>query len=109
MIRSLFSALLAIALMGIIFLILPALLIVIAAALLLGVGWLLTRWFAVTVFEAALITTILAVPIVWFYYRILGNTGLVGAEPEVKATPAPELPRSFERLMQVPRRRRRGQ
>jgi hypothetical protein len=108
MIQSLFSALVSLFGALLILVLIPLLLIGIAAAILLGIGSLLTRVFPVTAFEAALIVTLAAFPLVWFYGRLLNNLGYAGGEAEEEEGEEPEPPRAFERMIVVPPGRGRG-
>lgn len=82
----------------------PLLLIGIVTTLRFGIGSLLTRVFAVTTFEATLIATLVAIPLVWFYYRFLRDINSINADLEVKDTELSEPPTSIESLLIMPRR-----
>ncbi|MGB8648874.1 MAG: hypothetical protein WCF84_26795 [Anaerolineae bacterium] len=94
------------------FVFLPLALILIAAAAMLGIGSLMTRFFAVTTFEATLLVTLVAIPLGWGYMRFLGYLEVPGAslvlnsdedELEEDEEEAPEPP--VERWMPVGRPR----
>lgn len=52
--------------------ILPLILVAIAIAVMLGIGWLLTTFLPFTLFEATLISIFVFIPTVWLYYRVFG-------------------------------------
>ena len=101
MMRSLFSALATLIVSLLTFVVVPVLLIVLFGAILLAAGSLLTRFFAVSVFEATLILTLVAIPLMWFILRLFGFLNVV-AEPVEDEEP-PEPPSVAERWIQVPR------
>ena len=110
--RSILSTLTTLLLTAVLYLFAPLVLIGIAAVLLLAVGALLTRWFAVTTFEATLITTLVAIPLLWLYYRLLGRANLLLPE----ATEEKDLrdePEDIEPIIilphSIPRRKKRRQ
>jgi hypothetical protein len=98
--RSILSALFSVIVAFLIVVVLPLLLIVLISAILLTIGSLLTRVFPVTVFEATLILTLVAIPLVWFILRLLG---LLNVASELAEEEAPESPSITERWIQVPR------
>jgi hypothetical protein len=107
--RSLLSGLSALVGALFIFVLVPLLVIGVAAAILLGIGSLLTRLFPVTVFEATLIVTLAAFPLAWLYSRLLNQAGLLGPEVEAEEVEEePEPPHTFERMIMVPPRPARG-
>ncbi len=110
--RDLISSLGALIGALLIFVLIPLLVIGVAAAILLGIGALLTRWFPVTVFEATLIVTLTAFPLVWLYSRLLNDLGLTGAEVELEEDEMAEPSRFLEHMVVVPparRKKKRGQ
>ena len=101
MIRSIFSGLFSVIVTLATVVLLPLLLIVLVTAILLGIGSLLTHVFAVTVFEATLILTLVAIPLVWLILRLLGLLNV--ATEQVDDEEPSEPPSRAERWIQVPR------
>lgn len=107
MIRSILSALGALLGTLLIYVLLPSLGVIIIAAILLGVGALLARVFPVTVFEASLIVTLVAIPLFWMWLRLLGNLNAVNVNDELQESEAPS--RALDRIIMVsPRPTRRS-
>ena len=98
--RSILSALFSVIVTLLTVVVLPLLLIVLVSAILLTIGSLLTRVFAVTVFEATLIVTLVAIPLAWFIMRLLG---FLNVASELAEEEEPEPPSATERWIQVPR------
>jgi ABC-type anion transport system duplicated permease subunit len=104
MLRSIFVTLGSLLLTLLLYVLVPLLLIGIVAALLFGIGSLLTRVFAVTTFEATLVATLVAIPLVWLYYRLLRHADLIPADLATEQDELSEPLASIEPLIIMPRR-----
>lgn len=104
MLRSIFITFRSLLVTLLLYMLLPPLLIGVATAHLFGMGSLLMRVFAVTTIEATLITMLVAIPLVWFYYCLWRDINSINAGLQVRDTELSEPPTSIESLFLLRRR-----